>query len=79
MVPLNEAPYKPFTKNIYNVKKEQWETLDPDQPLILSEDEKDAYITPKGEIVLRFIHDSEERVFLTQPYFLVEGEVNKHD
>ncbi|MEW9671009.1 hypothetical protein [Ammoniphilus sp. 3BR4] len=79
VVPLNEAPYKPFTKNIYNVKKEQWETLQSDQPFVLSGAEKDAYITPQGEIVLRFIQDSEERVFLPQPYFLVEGEVNKHD
>ncbi|RXT13525.1 hypothetical protein [Ammoniphilus sp. CFH 90114] len=76
-VPLNETPYKPFEKKIYNVKKDRWDTVESNQPIILTGTEKEEYITPQGEIVLRFYQESEERVFLPQPFFLVEGQVIK--
>ncbi|MBP1933796.1 hypothetical protein [Ammoniphilus resinae] len=73
-IPLNEAPYKPFEKKIYNVEQDQWEAIRTDVPLVFEGDEWAPYMTSGGEIVLRFRNKTAQNIVLPVPYFQVEGE-----
>lgn len=76
-IPLNEAPYKPFEKKIYNVEKDQWETIQAEEPLVFEGKELAPYVTSGGEMVLRFRNQTAQNIVLPVPYFQVEGEEKK--
>lgn len=72
-IPINEAPYRPFTIKIFNVKKNEWESVEQTKPLFLIREQLQNYLTPQGELIIRFINPTESRLILPIPYFQSEG------
>jgi hypothetical protein len=72
-IPINEAPYRPFTIKLYNVKKNEWESVEQTKPLLLIREQLHNYLTPQGELIIRFINPTESRLILPIPYFQSEG------
>jgi hypothetical protein len=72
-IPINEAPYQPFTIKLFNVKKNEWEPVEQTKPLFLIREQLQNYLTPQGELIIRFINPTECRLILPIPYFQSEG------
>jgi hypothetical protein len=72
-IPLNETPYEPFEKQIYNVKTDQWESIQGKALCHIGQDQLAHYVTTGGEIVIRLINPTEQKWIAPIPYFQVEG------
>lgn len=73
VIPLDQSPYRPFDKEIHNMKTKQWEKLGREQRVTLDQTLGD-YLNSDGNIELRFKNPTNQRLSLPAPYFTVEGE-----
>lgn len=73
VIPLEQAPYRPFTKEIHNFKTKKWEKLGREERVVLDERLAD-YLNKEGSIEIRVTNETNQRLSMPTPYFTVEGE-----
>ncbi|MGC5323864.1 hypothetical protein [Brevibacillus sp. SYSU BS000544] len=72
-IPLDYAPYRPFDKEIRNVKTNSWEKVNREKRIILDKNVSD-YINKDGFVEIRLSNTTNQRLSMPMPFFAVEGE-----